>query len=153
MALAPKPRPKSTIARWREDQACPVRDVLDRIGDAWTLLVLLQLQHGPCRFNALRRSIEGISQRMLTVTLRNLERDGMVARRVTPSAPPQVEYSLTEIGRSITSPIGVLTDWATAHQAAIQTARANYDAAMGLPARLPTSGPQLCSTDFGRASD
>ena len=120
----------STIPiRRRRGFACPVRDVLDRIGDAWTILVMLELTRGPRRFNALRRAIDGVSQRMLTVTLRNLERDGLVRRRVTPTTPPQVEYSLTAEGISLNAPIFALAAWAEAHQPSINAARAAYDRA------------------------
>lgn len=116
--------------------ACPVRDVLDRLGDAWSVLVVLRLADGPVRFNALKRSIGGISQRMLTVTLRSLERDGLVARRVVPSTPPQVDYSLTEIGQSLAGPIGHLVAWANGWQPAIEAARTAFDAEHGVaPAR------------------
>lgn len=106
---------------------CAVRDVLDRVGDAWSVLVVLRLGDEPCRFNQLRRRVGAISQRMLTVTLRHLERDGLVARRVYPATPPQVEYRLTELGRSLLVPIAILSEWATANQAQIQEARAAYD--------------------------
>ena len=78
-----------------DGEGCPIREVLDRVGDTWSLLVIINLQERPLRFNALRRSIEGISQRMLTVTLRSLERDGLVRRTVRPTTPPEVEYALT----------------------------------------------------------
>lgn len=110
------------------DYNCPIRDVLDRIGDAWSLLVMLELARGPCRFNALRRVIDGISQRMLSVTLRHLERDGLVTRTVLPLAPPQVEYALTPIGFTLIERIEGLRDWAAASQEAIRAARARYDA-------------------------
>jgi DNA-binding HxlR family transcriptional regulator len=106
---------------------CAVRDVLDRVGDAWSVLVVLRLGEGPRRFNALRREVGGISQRMLTVTLRHLERDGLVARRVIPHTPPQVEYRLTELGHSLLGAIEILAQWATAHQPRIQAARDAYD--------------------------
>jgi DNA-binding HxlR family transcriptional regulator len=82
--------------------------VLDRVGDTWSLLVIINLQEKPVRFNALKRGIEGISQRMLTVTLRSLERDGLIRRTVRPTTPPEVEYALTELGQSIAVPIGAL---------------------------------------------
>lgn len=108
--------------------ACPVRDVLDRVGDAWTVLVVLVLvQAGKLRFNQLRREIPAISQRMLTVTLRSLERDGLVSRVVIPSTPPQVEYALTEMGRSLAGAIDVLAGWAEANQPQVQAARRVYD--------------------------
>ncbi|MGH1350674.1 MAG: winged helix-turn-helix transcriptional regulator [Methyloligellaceae bacterium] len=106
---------------------CPVREVLDQIGDAWTVVVLLELTKGPCRFNALCRSVRGISQRMLTVTLRQLERNGLVERVVFPCSPPRVEYSLTELGASLQEQVHGLHLWAVDHQKAIHTARAEYD--------------------------
>jgi DNA-binding HxlR family transcriptional regulator len=106
---------------------CPVRDVLDRLGDAWSLLVLLRLREEPTRFNALKRSIGDISQRMLAVTLRHLERDGLVSRKVFPTNPPQVEYALTALGRSLVGPIDTLTGWASANHDAIRNARRSYD--------------------------
>jgi DNA-binding HxlR family transcriptional regulator len=108
---------------------CPVRDVLDRIGDAWSLLVILQLWPGPVRFNALKRSIGDVSQRMLAVTLRHLERDGLVSRHVIATTPPQVEYALTDLGRSLVQPIGALAQWATDSHGAIKAARKRYDTA------------------------
>lgn len=106
---------------------CPVRDVLDRLGDAWTLLVVLYLGERTVRFGELRRGVNGISKRMLSVTLRNLERDGLVTRRVIPTTPPQVEYTLTYIGRSLAVPIQSLTSWAAANHLAIKDARTRYD--------------------------
>lgn len=108
---------------------CPIRDVLDRVGDTWSLLVIMNLQPRPLRFNALRRSIEGISQRMLTVTLRSLERDGLVSRTVKPTTPPEVEYALTTLGRSIAVPIGALGDWAADNRSRLRDARAAFDTA------------------------
>lgn len=113
------------------DYDCPVRDVLDRIGDAWSVLLIIELAKSPCRFNALRRVVDGISQRMLAVTLRNLERDGLVSRTVLDLSPPQVEYALTARGRSLHGTIGQLADWADSNQSAIRASRANYDAAHG----------------------
>ena len=115
-------------ARRIQNHACPVRDVLDRVGDAWSVLVILELSRGPCRFNALKRVIDGISQRMLSVTLRHLERDGLVTRTVMPSAPPQVEYALTERGMSLNAAIGALNTWAEANQSGIRDSRAAFDA-------------------------
>lgn len=110
-----------------QNHACPIRDVLDRIGEAWTLLVLMELDKGPCRFNALRRVIDGISQRMLAVTLRRLERDGLVRREVLPLSPPQVEYSLTPMGEDLIISMAYLRVWATVHQPAVRAARKVYD--------------------------
>lgn len=106
---------------------CPVRDVLKRVGDKWSILVVAILRDGPLRFNELRRSIEGISQRMLTLTLRSLERDGLVARTVTPTTPPRVDYRLTRSGRTLLNPIMALADWAEKNRASIRGARARFD--------------------------
>lgn len=114
--------------RRAQNYACPIRDVLDRIGDAWSVLILLELDKGPCHFNALRRVIDGISQRMLAVTLRNLERDGFVHRRVLPLSPPRVEYSLTPLGTSLRATLETLRDWADAHQPSVRDARRAFDA-------------------------
>lgn len=110
-------------------EKCPVRNVLDRLGDSWSLLVILTLRDGPCRFNALKRAIGDISQRMLTVTLGHLQRDGLVSRKVFPTNPPQVEYALTELGHSLVGPVDVLAGWAIANQPAIKAAREAYEAA------------------------
>lgn len=106
---------------------CPMREVLDRIGDTWTALVIISLTARPMRFNALKRSIEGISQRMLTVTLRSLERDGLVRRTVRPTTPPEVEYSLTELGLSLANPLGALGWWAATNRCAMRRAREAFD--------------------------
>ena len=114
--------------RDQTNHACPIRDVLDRIGDAWSLLVMLELGRGPCRFNALRRVVDGISQRMLAVTLRQLERDGLVSRTVLPLSPPQVEYALTDLGGSLLDKVEALRAWAEASQPQVRSARAAFDA-------------------------
>lgn len=108
--------------------SCPIRDVLDRVGDTWSILVIINLQPAPMRFNALRRSIEGISQRMLTVTLRSLERDGLLRRTVRPTTPPEVEYALTALGRSIAVPIAALGQWAAENRSKLVEARRAFDA-------------------------
>ena len=114
-----------------ERENCPVRGILDRLGDAWSLLVMLVLaSEGACRFNALRRSIGDISQRMLAVTLRHLERDGLVTRKVYPTNPPKVEYALTRLGKSFVARTRPLADWAMKNDAAIRAARRAYDAAL-----------------------
>jgi DNA-binding HxlR family transcriptional regulator len=110
-----------------ENGSCPMRDVLNRVGDTWSLLAIINLQPAPMRFNALRRSIEGISQRMLTVTLRSLERDGLVSRTVRPTTPPEVEYALTALGRSIAVPIGALGVWAAENRDRLRDARLAFD--------------------------
>jgi len=107
--------------------SCPVRDILDRLGDAWTVLVVLQLEAGPCRFNALKRQVPGISQRMLTVTLRHLERDGLVTREVFPTKPPSVEYTLTVLGFSLGKALRPLTAWAFEQQEIVNAARQVFD--------------------------
>jgi DNA-binding HxlR family transcriptional regulator len=107
--------------RPRDHNAAPVRDVLERIGDKWSVIVICRLDGGPRRFNELRRVTDGITQRMLSLTLRRLERDGLVSRTVFPTVPPQVEYALTDRGRR-------LVEWTDTHLAGIQESRAKYDA-------------------------
>lgn len=106
---------------------CPVRGVLDRIGDKWSTLIIITLAEQPLRFGQLRRTIPDISQRMLTQTLRDLQRDGLVSRHVFPTQPPSVEYRLTEMGRSLLEPLAALVRWADSHYAAIRGARSEYD--------------------------
>ncbi|HEY5459734.1 MAG TPA: helix-turn-helix domain-containing protein [Sphingomicrobium sp.] len=105
-----------------------ISTLLSRIGDKWTVLVVQTLAEGPKRFNELRREIPSVSQRMLTLTLRNLERDGLVSRTVTPSIPPRVDYELTELGQSLQKPICGLANWATENVEAIHEAQARFDA-------------------------
>ncbi|HVY51714.1 MAG TPA: helix-turn-helix domain-containing protein [Devosia sp.] len=102
-------------------------DILNRIGDKWSVMVVGHLTRKTMRFNELRHAIGGISQRMLTLTLRNLERDGLVIRTVYPEIPPRVEYQLTELGRTLTDPLDTLWNWAARHMHAVKEARANYD--------------------------
>lgn len=109
--------------------ACPVRDVLDRVGDKWSALIVRELAEGPRRFGALRRAVEDISQRMLTETLRHLQRDGFISRRVIPVSPPQVEYALTELGQSLQLALSGLAMWAADNHDTIRGARVSYDAA------------------------
>jgi DNA-binding HxlR family transcriptional regulator len=106
-------------------------DILNRIGDKWSVMVVGHLTKKTMRFNELRHSIGGISQRMLTLTLRNLERDGLVTRTVYPEIPPRVEYQLTELGRTLTDPLDTLWNWAAAHMHSVNEARANYDRTHG----------------------
>lgn len=104
-------------------------DVLNRIGDKWSVMVVGILSRtGTIRFNELKRSINGVSQRMLTLTLRNLERDGLVTRTIYPEVPPRVEYGLTELGKTLTGPINALWDWSAEHHGSIIDARSIYDA-------------------------
>jgi DNA-binding HxlR family transcriptional regulator len=106
-----------------------VSEVLARVGDKWTVLVVSTLGDGPKRFNELRKALGSISQRMLTLTLRGLERDGLVTRTVFPTVPPRVDYELTRLGRSLLEPVSELGSWARKHRAAIQDARRRFDKA------------------------
>ncbi|HWA00512.1 MAG TPA: helix-turn-helix domain-containing protein [Caulobacterales bacterium] len=107
---------------------CPaVADVLSRVGDKWSVLIIVRLGEGSKRFNEIKRVVHGISQRMLTLTLRGLERDGLVTRTVTPSVPPRVDYALTELGRDLLKPVQALGDWAVRHRTCIQAARKRFD--------------------------
>jgi DNA-binding HxlR family transcriptional regulator len=105
-----------------------VGDVLARIGDKWTGFVVRQLADRPMRFNELRRAIDGISQRMLTLTLRGLERDGLVTRTVFPTVPPRVDYALTDLGQTLIKTLKNLGEWAIEHRPTIVAARTAYDA-------------------------
>ena len=107
---------------------CRLREVLDRVGDKWSVLVIYLLGDGTRRFTDLLRSIDGISQRMLTVTLRGLERDGLVTRTVHPVVPPRVDYALTPLGRTLLESIQPLMEWSVAHIGDVAAARAAYDA-------------------------
>ncbi len=103
-------------------------EVLDRVGDKWTIMVVGLLSKGPMRFNVLLRTIGGVSQRMLTLTLRGLERDGLVTRTVFPTIPPRVEYELTEVGHTLISPLRALSNWAKLHRAEMEKARRKFAA-------------------------
>ncbi len=104
-----------------------VSDVLARVGDKWSVLVVSRLGEGPMRFNELRRSIGGISQRMLTLTLRGLERDGLLTRTAFPTIPPRVDYALTPLGRDLLNPVSALGAWAIRNQPKIARAREQFD--------------------------
>jgi DNA-binding HxlR family transcriptional regulator len=104
-----------------------VGDVLSRVGDKWSVLVVSRLGDGPKRFNELRREIGGISQRMLTLTLRGLERDGLITRTVFPTVPPRVDYELTALGRDLLNPVSALGAWAIRNQPKIARAREQFD--------------------------
>jgi DNA-binding HxlR family transcriptional regulator len=111
-----------------DEGACPfVRDVLTRVGDKWSILIIVALGHGTRRFSELKRHVEGISQRMLTLTLRGLERDGLVSRSVFPTVPPRVDYGLTTLGRTFLRIGCELADWATSNSEEIARARAEFD--------------------------
>src|ERR1700751_6267360 len=105
-----------------------VASVLSRVGDKWSVLVIMLLIDGPRRFNELKRMIGGISQRMLTLTLRGLERDGHVTRTIFPTIPPRVDYELTALGRGLIKPMQALGEWALAHIQEIERARTKFDA-------------------------
>ena len=109
------------------DDCDRVADILRRVGDKWSVLVVVLLELGPRRFNDLKRSIPGISQRMLTLTLRNLESDGFVERTVTPSIPPHVSYGLTDLGQSLSVPVRALCAWSEANIDAIDAARERFE--------------------------
>ncbi|WP_246005388.1 MULTISPECIES: winged helix-turn-helix transcriptional regulator [Nonomuraea] len=116
------------VRQWDVREDCEVRQILDRIADKWSLLVIALLDCQSLRFTQLRREIDGISQRMLSVTLRQLERDGLVSRTVHPVVPPRVDYELTPLGRTLHQTIKSLVTWTEQHQEEIIAARASYDA-------------------------
>ncbi len=106
-----------------------VSEILQRVGDKWTVLVVGKLGDGPMRFNELRQAVGGISQKMLTTTLRGLQRDGFITRTVFPTIPPRVDYELTELGRELLVPVNALGDWARKNTARVNEARARFDEA------------------------
>ena len=108
------------------DDCQAVAETLDRIGDKWTVLVVGALEQGPLRYNEIRRAVDGISQRMLTLTLKGLERDGLVHRTMYPTIPPRVDYELTELGRKLMAPLRSLYDWAVKHRPAMLAARKKF---------------------------
>ena len=109
------------------DECQSISEILARVGDKWTVLVVTLLGAGPRRFSELRRTIDGISQKMLTTTLRGLERDGFCTRRVFPTVPPRVEYQLTELGRDLLVPVQALADWARVNRGRVDAARRAFD--------------------------
>lgn len=118
--------------RTHESADCrAVASVLSRVGDKWSVFVIMMLIDGPRRFNEIKRMVGGISQRMLTLTLRGLEREGLVTRTVFPTIPPRVDYELTELGRGLAEPVKALGQWAFDHQPQIQGARDRFDARNG----------------------
>lgn len=112
------------------EDRCPTRLVLDRLADKWALLILDRLQEGPVRFNHLRREIKGISQKVLSQTLKRLERDGLVSRSVFPTVPVTVEYRLTPLGQTLTETVSALAHWAESNMDAVLAAQAAYDGAL-----------------------
>jgi DNA-binding HxlR family transcriptional regulator len=123
-----------------DEACCTVREVLGRVGDKWSALTIAMLGTGTKRFSQLRRDIDGISQRMLTVTLRNLERDGLVSRQIYAEVPPRVEYTLTDLGTSLHESILSLVQWSENHTAEIQQARTDYDRTNEVPVSRGLSG-------------
>jgi DNA-binding HxlR family transcriptional regulator len=121
--------PTTTLASYRPDaETCKaLGNILDRVGDKWTVMVVGILSEGPMRFNALQRAVEGVSHRMLTLTLRGLERDGLVKRTAFPTVPPRVDYELTKLGHSLKPPLETLAEWARVHRGAIERARKSFD--------------------------
>ncbi|MEJ0037732.1 MAG: helix-turn-helix domain-containing protein [Gammaproteobacteria bacterium] len=129
-----------------EEDCRAISETLGRIGDKWTVLVVELLAEGPVRFNELRRTIGDISQRMLTLTLRGLERDGLVTRTVYPTIPPRVEYTLTKLGRTLREPLIAVADWARKNRPSILEARKVFDAggtARPSHRREPRRGPAI----------
>src|SRR5213596_1626484 len=134
LVLTNKFVPREHLSNWSHEMKDPsspvcrtISTLLSRIGDKWTVLVVQTLADGSRRFNELRREIPSVSQRMLTLTLRNLERDGLVSRTVTPTIPPRVDYELTELGHSLVGPLHGLEVWALDNVGAIHEAQAHYD--------------------------
>jgi DNA-binding HxlR family transcriptional regulator len=115
------------------DPQCPTRQVLDRIGDKWTVLVLILLNDGPVRFNELRRRVAGVSQKMLSHTLKSMERDGLVHRRAIATVPVTVEYSVTPLGQTLTALVDQLRLWAEHNLSHVQAAQRRYDKAQATP--------------------
>ena len=120
-------RSLKSVARHTTTQCQAVNGILARIGDKWSVLVVMSLADDTVRFNELRRLIGGISQRMLTLTPRGLERDGLVERTFYPTIPPRVSYALTELGRSLREPVGALGQWAIEHRGTVEQSRQHYD--------------------------
>ncbi|MEU0583933.1 helix-turn-helix domain-containing protein [Streptomyces sp. NPDC006132] len=125
--------------QWDTREDCQVRQILDRIADKWSLLVIALLANRRLRFTELRREIDGVSQRMLTVTLRSLERDGLVKRTVHPVVPPRVDYELTSLGRTLHTTIQSLVTWTEEHQDEIAAARTAYDTREARAAQAATA--------------
>lgn len=130
-----KPRFKYNVYQYQ----CPTRQMLERLADKWALLILDRLKEGPARFSALKRDIENITQKVLTQTLRRLERDGLVSRKVFATMPVTVEYALTELGSTLTQTVAALTHWAERNMDAVQAAQNAYDEAVRIAA-LPVAG-------------
>ena len=125
------PSRQGLIAQYADSEHCRiVRETFDRVGDKWSLLVIAILSYGPQRFGALQVGVVGISQRMLTLTLRKLERDGVLRRTVFPEIPPRVEYQLTPLGETLITPVTALADWAVTHNDVIRANQGEYDSSL-----------------------
>jgi DNA-binding HxlR family transcriptional regulator len=120
-------RSNTDVSAQVEAEACPVQEVLDRVAGKWSILIMVAATGGPIRFTELERAIPGVSRRMLTLTLRNLERDGLMTRTVYPTVPPKVEYELTPIAHELHAALLTLTTWAEHHRETIVAARKVYD--------------------------
>lgn len=127
MTVQSKNKAQSEKRIFHNTQECPVRNVVAQIGDKWSVLILFALVEGPDRFNSLKSRVVGISQRMLTQTLRDLEREGYVTRTVYPEVPVKVEYALTEMGKGLVKPLYQLVTWAESHHDEIKRSRQAYD--------------------------
>jgi DNA-binding HxlR family transcriptional regulator len=127
MPVTDRPATDLPLVEHRQGECQAIAPIFARIGDKWSMLVILILASGPRRFNELKRAVSGISQRMLTLTLRGLERDGLVSRTVFPTIPPRVDYELTPLGHSMREPVIQLGDWASSHLAEIERARKAFD--------------------------
>jgi len=126
--MSPSPSEPSTALPAPDTGGClATRQILDRIGDKWSLYIVALLANGPRRFNELKRGIDGISQRMLTLTLRGLERDGLITRTLYPTIPPRVDYALTELGNTLLTLVMALVNWANENQTAIAAAHKRFD--------------------------
>lgn len=125
--MTKEPEPRKAPDAFYDPKLCPVRNVLEALTNKWSMLVITHLKFGEHRFSELKRALPDISQRMLTLTLRNLERDGLVHRKVTPTKPPRVDYRLSELGTSMLHPLHQLSDWALEHRAAIEQSRRRFD--------------------------
>lgn len=121
--------PSSNGVGTHEHNCVAVNDILSAIGDKWTVRIVMTLAEGPKRFNEMRREVGDISQRMLTLTLRGLERDGLATRTAYPTVPPRVEYALTELGKTLIAPITSIAAWAIEHREEVADARSNFDTA------------------------
>ena len=130
----------------------PVKAVMSRVGDKWSMLIVIALRDGPLRFNAIKRATGEISQRMLTLTLRSMERDGFLSRTVTPTTPPRVDYELTALGHSLREPVEALGRWAFEHQDHIKSAQAAFDARTGIEPVVQVSDGGSATAKQGKAA-